>query len=254
MASPDSTAIITDILCDNDARQRSFGPSSPLAFKQRIAAKTGTSSGFRDAWTAGFDKEHTVAVWAGNFDGHPLGGILAIRAAAPLWAAVMSLLLRTDHPLPPPPASLIRRDICALTGLLPCPKSPDTIPELFLPGTEPRQDASSFFSAAGALLLPPEYAAWCASSDNTLRAQVRPAPKILTPASGTHYVIDAILPRTQQMVELTSTIPGVVQWFVNNRPIPPQPDGRIFWQLEPGAWQIRATSPLADLSEPITVE
>ncbi len=194
MASPEATAIITDILCDNDARSRAFGPASPLALKQRVAAKTGTSSGFRDAWTVGFDKEHTVAVWAGNFDGHPLGGLLAIRAAAPLWAATMNLLLRNDHPLPPPPATLVRRDVCALTGLLPCPKSPATIPELFLPGTEPRDDASSYFSATGTLLLPPEYAAWCATPDNTIGAQVRPEPRILTPTTGTHYIIDNILP------------------------------------------------------------
>jgi penicillin-binding protein 1C len=254
MASADATAIITDILCDNEARQLAFGPASPLAFKQRVAAKTGTSSGFRDAWTAGFDKEHTVAVWAGNFDGRPLGGLLAIRAAAPLWAAVMNLLLSNDHPLPPPPPTLVRRSVCALTGFLPCPSSPTTVSELFLPGTEPRENASSFFSADGTLLLPSEYAAWCASSDNTLRAQVRPAPRILTPVSGAHYVIDAILPRTQQMVELTSTMPGDVRWFVNGRPVAPQPDGRIFWQLEHGAWQIKAVSPIAELSEPITVE
>jgi len=254
MASPDATAIITDILCDNEARQLAFGTASPLAFKQRVAAKTGTSSGFRDAWTAGFDKEHTVAVWAGNFDGRPLGGLLAIRAAAPLWATAMNLLLSGDHPLPPSPPTLVRRDVCALTGFLPCPSSPTTVSELFLPGTEPREDASSFFSADGTLLLPPEYAAWCASSDNTLRAHVRPAPRILTPVPGAHYVIDAILPRAQQMVELTTTMPGNVQWFVNGRPVSPQPDGRIFWQLEHGAWQIKAVSPIAELSEPITVE
>jgi penicillin-binding protein 1C len=254
MASPEATAIVTDILCDNDARRRAFGPSSPLAFKQRIAAKTGTSSGFRDAWTVGFDKEHTIAVWAGNFDGHPLGGLLAIRAAAPLWAATMNLLLRNDHPLPPPPSTLVRRDVCALTGFLPCPRSPATFAELFLPGTEPREDASSFFSASGALLLPPEYAAWCASSDNAVGAQVRPEPRILTPTPGAHYRIDTILPRGQQMLELTSTLPGNVQWSVNGHPITPQPDGRTFWKLEPGSWQIRALSPTADLSEPITVE
>jgi penicillin-binding protein 1C len=254
MASPEATAIITDILCDNDARLRAFGPGSPLAFPVRIAGKTGTSSGFRDAWTAGFDKEHTVAVWAGNFDGHPLGGLLAIRAAAPLWAATMNLLLRTDHPLPPPPATLVRRDVCALTGLLRCAASTRTIPELFLPGTEPLEDASSWFSADGTLLLPPEYAAWCATPDNSIGARVRPAPRILTPVRGARYTIDSILPRDQQMIELTSTVPGNVQWFINGLPIPPQSDGRIFWQLKPGEWRVRALSPMADLSEAITVE
>lgn len=260
MDSPEAAAIITDILCDNDARRRTFGPDSPLALKDanhrpvRVAGKTGTSSGFRDTWTAGFDKEHTVAVWAGNFDGHPLGGTLAVRAAAPLWAAVMNLLLRTDHPLPPPPATLIHRDVCALTGLLPAPKSPATIPELFIPGTEPHEDAASFFSPDGTLVLPPDYAAWCTSPDNTLRAQVRPAARILNPPAGAHYVIDSILPPAQQMIELISTLPGAVQWDVNGHPVQPQADGHFFWQLERGTWQIRATSPTAAISEPIIVE
>jgi hypothetical protein len=166
----------------------------------------------------------------------------------------MNLLLRNDHPLPPPPSTLVRRDVCALTGLLPCSASPGTVPELFLPGTEPREDASSYFAPTGALLLPPEYAAWCSTSDNTIGARVRPVPRILTPNPGAHYVIDSILPRTQQMVELTSTLPGDVQWYVNGHALPAQPDGRTFWKLEPGAWQIRALCPTADLSVPITVE
>src|SRR5437763_13629525 len=86
IASPEATATITDILCDNDARQKSFGLRSPLAFEERVAAQTGTSSGFRATWTAGFDKEHTVAVWAGNVDGRPLRDTFAVRAATPLWA------------------------------------------------------------------------------------------------------------------------------------------------------------------------
>ena len=84
IASEEATAIITDILCDNEARQKSFGLHSPLAFEQRVAAKTGTSSGFRDTWTVGFDREHTVAVWAGNFDGRPMRDTFAVRVAEQL--------------------------------------------------------------------------------------------------------------------------------------------------------------------------
>src|SRR5213592_4441000 len=101
IASREATEIITDILCDNRAREKSFGANSPLAFDERIAAKTGTSSGFRDAWTVGFNKEHTVAVWIGNFDGRPMRDTFAVRSASPLWAAMMHELLRSDHPPDP---------------------------------------------------------------------------------------------------------------------------------------------------------
>src|SRR5262249_38055140 len=144
IASTEATTIITDILCDNDARQKSFGLRSALAFEERIAAKTGTSSGFRDTWTVGFDKEHTVAVWAGNFDGRPMRDTFAVRAASPLWAAIIQELLRRDHPLDPPveDESLVRKEICKTTGLLPSRFSTATTNELFLGGTEPRDDSS----------------------------------------------------------------------------------------------------------------
>src|SRR5438094_3047712 len=174
IASKEATAIITDILCDNDARQKSFGPHSPLAFEQRVAAKTGTSSGFRDAWTVGFDKEHTVAVWAGNFDGRPMRDTFAVRAATPLWAAMIHELLRSDHPLDPPEENerLIRREICAETALLPSRFTRSTINELFLNGTEPTQDSANWFAPDGKLVLTREDADWCASSNNNLSAQV----------------------------------------------------------------------------------
>ena len=96
IASEEATAIVTDILCDNDARTRGFGTHSPLALSRRVAAKTGTSSGFRDAWTVGFTRSHTVAVWVGNADGRPMREALSIRAAAPLWAAIVDDLLGDD--------------------------------------------------------------------------------------------------------------------------------------------------------------
>ncbi|PYJ75254.1 MAG: hypothetical protein DME77_09780, partial [Verrucomicrobia bacterium] len=189
VASDEATAIITDILCDNDARQKSFGPHSPLAFEQRVAAKTGTSSGFRDVWTVGFDKEHTVAVWAGNFDGRPMRDTFAVRAATPLWAAVMQAMLRGDHPLDTPVENerLVRREICKATGLLPSRFSSAKMSELFLAGTEPHEDSADYFASDGRLLLTDAYSQWCASRDNTIGAHVRSDFRITSPPSNAHY-------------------------------------------------------------------
>ncbi len=254
IASREATAIITDILCDNDARQKSFGLRSPLAFEERIAAKTGTSSGFRDTWTVGFDKEHTVAVWAGNFDGRPMRDTFAVRAATPLWAAIMQELLRRDDPLHPlvedekfvtaNPAcgGLVRRDICKTTGLLPCRFSPATMNELFLAGTEPRDDSADYFANDGRLILPDAYARWCASRDNMIGAHIRSDFRITSPAPNARYQIDPVLPASQQMVELTAACAGDVEWFVNGARVAPARDGRFFWQLAAGEWNVRATS------------
>jgi penicillin-binding protein 1C len=256
VASREATAIITDILCDNDARQKSFGPHSPLAFEHRVAAKTGTSSGFRDAWTVGFDKEHTVAVWAGNFDGRPMRDTFAVRAATPLWAAVMQELLRRDHPFDPPVENekLVRCEICKTTGLLPSRFSAAKLNELFLAGTEPREDSADYFASDGKLLLPNAYSQWCASRDNAIGAHVRSEFRITNPPPNAHYQIDPVLPPSQQMVELTAMFAGDVEWFVNGTRISPQHDGRFFWQLASGAWNVRAVSRIRTAEETITVE
>jgi penicillin-binding protein 1C len=256
IASEEATTIVTDILCDNDARQKSFGAHSPLAFEERIAAKTGTSSGFRDAWTVGFDKEHTVAVWAGNFDGRPMRDTFAVRAATPLWAAIMHDLLQHDHPLDPPVESetLVRREICKTTGLLPSRFSPAKVNELFLAGTDPNEDSSDYFSADGKSLLPNEYSRWCASRDNTAGAHVRAEARITNPPPNARYELDPVLPLSQQMIELTSALAGNVEWFVNGAPVSPRKNGRVFWQLAPGDWNIRATSRIGAAEETITVE
>lgn len=256
IASPEATAIITDILCDNDARQKSFGLHSPLALEQRVAAKTGTSSGFRDTWTVGFDKEHTVAVWAGNFDGRPMRDTFAVRAATPLWAAIMQELLRRDHPLDPPAENdeLVRREICKTTGLLPSRFSTGTLNELFVVGTEPRENSANDFANNGTLILPNAYARWCVSRDNTIGAHVRSDFHITTPPPNARYQIDPVLPASQQMVELTAACVNDVEWFVNGKRVTPAHDGRFFWQLTSGEWNVRAVSRGQLAEEKIVVE
>ncbi len=254
VASTAATEIVTDILCDNEARRKSFGLNSPLAFGERIAVKTGTSSGFRDAWTVGFDQEHTVAVWIGNADGRPMRDTLAIQCAAPLWAEIMHELLRNDHPVPLPGETLVKREVCTATGLLPSRFSPGTITELFLKGTEPVQDSSSCFSNDGKLLLPAEYANWCSSPENVVGATVSPEPRIINPRAGATYQIDPVLSPKQQMIELLATIGGNVQWSVSGTPVPPQTDGRFFWRLTRGEWSVKATGTNGTIEEKFTVE
>src|SRR5262249_49417420 len=221
-----------------------------------VAAKTGTSSGFRDTWSVGFDKEHTVAVWAGNFDGRPMRDTFAVRAATPLWAAIMQELLRRDHPLDSPveDEKVVRRGICKTTGLLPSRFSAATMNELFLAGTEPRDDSADYFGSDGKLLLPDAYARWCASGDNTIGAHVRSDFRITSPLPNAHYQIDRVLPASQQMVELTATCGGDVEWFVNGVRVAPEHDGRFFWQLAAGEWNVRAVSRNKLIEQKIIVE
>ncbi|MEZ5839835.1 MAG: penicillin-binding protein 1C [Hyphomicrobiales bacterium] len=57
-----------------------------------LAYKTGTSYGYRDAWSVGFDSHHTVAVWVGRPDGAPVPGLVGRVAAAPVLFDAFSRL------------------------------------------------------------------------------------------------------------------------------------------------------------------
>lgn len=75
---------------------RTFGAQSALA--GRVALKTGTSFGFRDAWAFGVSATHTVGVWVGRADGTPTPGRYGAVAAAPLVYGLFDLLPVPESP------------------------------------------------------------------------------------------------------------------------------------------------------------
>ena len=84
---------------------------------QRVAFKTGTSYGYRDAWAAGHGGGYTIVAWIGHADGAPRPGATGRKAAAPLLFEAFDLLARQGEPLPqdidnveePSPASKLVR-------------------------------------------------------------------------------------------------------------------------------------------------
>ncbi len=69
----------------------------------RIAFKTGTSYGYRDAWSIGFDGRMTVGVWVGRPDGAPVPGIVGRTAAAPILFDAFARTGKLPVALPRPP-------------------------------------------------------------------------------------------------------------------------------------------------------
>ncbi len=76
-----------DMLSDPEARRPAFGQELPFDLPFKVAAKTGTSRGFADTVAIAATRELTVAAWAGNFDGKPTQGLVAMQSAAPLVRA-----------------------------------------------------------------------------------------------------------------------------------------------------------------------
>jgi penicillin-binding protein 1C len=73
----------------------------------RIAFKTGTSYGYRDAWSVGFDGKHTVGVWVGRPDGAPVPGLVGREAAAPILFDAFARMGAPLAALPRPPAGVL---------------------------------------------------------------------------------------------------------------------------------------------------
>jgi len=77
-------------------------PAPANALQGRIAFKTGTSYGFRDALAIGFDRRTTIAVWVGRPDNGPTAGLIGREAAAPILFDAFERLGRSIEPIEPP--------------------------------------------------------------------------------------------------------------------------------------------------------
>lgn len=91
---------INDLLSDNDSRVPIFNPRSSLYFPGRpVAAKTGTTQDFRDAWVVGYTPSLVAGVWVGNSDNSAMDkSSLSIMVAGPLWHNFLESALSRTPP------------------------------------------------------------------------------------------------------------------------------------------------------------
>ena len=82
-------------------------PPPANAPRNRLAYKTGTSYGHRDAWAIGFAGKHVAGVWMGRADGAPVPGAFGGELAAPVLFDVFGRLKPALEPLPPPPPATL---------------------------------------------------------------------------------------------------------------------------------------------------
>lgn len=92
---------------------------------RRIAWKTGTSYGFRDAWAVGVTPEYTVAVWVGNADGTGRPEVIGTQAAAPLLFDIFDQLPTTSG-FKPPHDELYEIEQCVVSGFRATSNCPET--------------------------------------------------------------------------------------------------------------------------------
>lgn len=136
--SPEAAWLVTDILADDEARAPAFGTNSPLRVNRPAAAKTGTTSDFRDNWTVGYTPDLVVGVWVGNADNRSMRDVSGITGAAPIWHDVIEEALSGRPPRRfVRPEALVQAEVCLPSGLKPTARCARRRLEWFKPGTEP---------------------------------------------------------------------------------------------------------------------
>ncbi|MBK8046322.1 MAG: hypothetical protein IPK16_03830 [Anaerolineales bacterium] len=228
--------LITDILSDDAARIPGFGAHSVLQLPFPAAAKTGTTTDWRDNWTIGYSTDRLVGVWVGNADNSPMQDVSGVDGAGPIWHDLMLLAHEQRPGVFPKPAGIVETEICAPSGMAPGANCPRTRFERFLYGTQPTQPDNQFQRIAVDLatrqqatgdtpanrktervfwILPPEYHDWMVSQGIAIAPlgagappptdQTQPAtgPLVLTnPASNTRFQIHPGLRTENQRLEL----------------------------------------------------
>ncbi|MEK7560638.1 MAG: PBP1A family penicillin-binding protein [Patescibacteria group bacterium] len=109
---------MNDILSDNAARVPVFSPQSSLYFSDRtVAAKTGTTQDYRDAWIIGYTPSLVAGVWVGNNDNTPMNQEgLSVMVAGPIWHNFMDTALGDAPAESFAPPDKLRAEKPALNG------------------------------------------------------------------------------------------------------------------------------------------
>jgi penicillin-binding protein 1C len=221
MSAP-TARLVTLFLSDPMARLPSFPRMSAVEYQFPVAVKTGTSQGYRDAWTIAYSRDYLVGVWIGRPDAGAMRNVGGSSSAARLAHAIL-LDLQGDAVDPaalafPAPEGHEAREICAGTG----------------------QAAGGF--CEGALR------EWLPIPAALVQPQTDPAPvvnaeepavqlAITTPQDSTHIIRNPETPADLASLSLTASVspaPPQLLWYVDGQPY------RLATAAESVRWPLQA--------------
>jgi penicillin-binding protein 1C len=233
--SVDSARLIGRFLSDPLARLPSFPRYGASEFPFAVALKTGTSQGYRDAWTIEWSRDYLVGVWFGRADAGTMSELSGGRAAATLAQSVMLRLhgagrgdlVAGDFAAPP---GREQAEICTRTGAAATTACPERLAEWVRPGPEqPVRNA------------PPETRLSIVQPDPDTHVWRNPD----TPPALNRLVLRAsVEPKATQIV-----------WLLDGNPIAvAAPDAPLYWTMTPGRHRFQIRLPLqADASKVVSV-
>ena len=247
---------------------------NPEAFERavnlpKLAWKTGTSYGHRDAWCIGYSPKLTIGVWLGNFDGKGASMMSGTDAATPILFALFTALTGQDtHRWFTKPEKLKTRHVCTLSGAPVSLHCPTHKSDVYIPGISSVAtcgmhkrvyiDESTGYSlcshcrrsryrSTDNYIIFEEWPAGAATwlAKNGFAMPVLPehnplcngpiagtAPIILSPTGGTVYYIRAGVPLERQKILLAASASNRTQelfWFLDGELIFKGNAGQQYW-------------------------
>jgi len=223
--SEEVASLMGHILSDPNARRLEFGDDGLLNLPIQTAAKTGTSTGYHDAWAIGYNSCHVVGVWMGNLDYRPMNRITGSAGPALVMRALFAELTRNRETAPLYfSRRLEHRSVCIETGLLSDGRCASR-EEWFIPGKLPHPAVA----AAEPLI-------------------------ILRPSNGLQLALDPRIPDDREAFEFTlNRADGVtgVDWYVDGRKAGHSHKAGFLWPLERGEHVLQARIWRSDLPAPV---
>lgn len=248
--SPAATFMINEILSKVNR------PDFPLNWQStermpKIAWKTGTSYGRRDAWSIGYNKSFTVGVWVGNFSGLGIPEISGANVATPLLFKIFNTIdYDSDQEWFDQPKDCDTRIVCSETGLVPTETCTHTVMDYFIPlisGTQTCDNVQEVIISAD------ENISFCktcmpnAGYKKKMFKIIKPdmqnyfeerniayeripkhnpecekifkdgAPSIVSPRNGSEYLLSKKNPEAIQLATNTGNDVSKVYWYINNQ-------------------------------------
>lgn len=286
--SDEAAWMVRDIMRTRD--RPGFPGRSAVRGDSPYAWKTGTSMGYRDAWTAGVGSRYAVVVWAGNLDHRPGRNLVGERAAAPLFFDVIEAIDRGDgRRFRPQPEGLAEVEVCSFSGHLPtsaCEETHEVVhPRRSVPtescphhveldvdvetgeATTPACRGDRQVEAKTFVRLPPAVRLFFDIRGEGQREipqfapecrirQGRSGPVISSPPEDRVVTLMAGVPSDSQKIPLMASLdgPGKLNWFVDGRFLGRVDDGeRLWWEPTRGEHEFVVTDGAGN-SDSVVVE
>jgi len=248
--SPAATFMINDILSKVNRPDFPVNWTSTVHLP-KIAWKTGTSYGRRDAWSIGYNKKYTVGIWVGNFSGVGVPELSGANVATPLLFTVFNTIdYNDDESWFSQPADCDIRMVCTETGLPPADFCGHLVTDYFVPLVSPSRKCDNmqevFVSPDEKIsycrvclpqsgykkklykIVPPEMREYY-EANKMLYTPIPPhnpmcekvflegGPVVVSPANGSEYLINRKDPEPLQLRCRAGNDVAKVYWYINDK-------------------------------------